>query len=755
MTGAADACYREARAAWKAGLAPVPCTTDGQKRPVSAWKTFERTRPTADQLREWYPGRETLGIVCGAKPDDPDATIAALLGIECLDFDDRDTYDAVKADAAHVGLADTIARIEHGYCDDTPGGGVRWLYRCPEVPGNRKLAQQLDAHGRPQVLVETRGTGGYCIVAPTSGKAHATGNPYVRRSGGFASITTVTADEHTALMALLMSFDRIVKAAPTSSSSSTSSDGTRPGDAFNASTTWPAILEPHGWRALYTRRDGVTCWQRPGKTSPGLSATTGHGGADLLYVFTASSVFDSGRSYDRFGAFAVLEHGGDFGAAVRALAARGLGTPTRPVAPTPAVQDAPATSHDLVVLRASDITPEAVTWMWDGRVAIGTTTMVAGNPGLGKSQLGCFLAAAVTTGGTMPDGSRVPLGDVLYLTAEDHFANTVVPRLMAAGADLSRVHFIDCVRMAAMDGQTRERGFDLVRDVPALDALLYQLTDVRLVIIDPVTAYLGATDSHRTSDVRGVLRPLERVAQAHHVAVVLVSHLNKGGGAEAMTRVTGSLAFVAAARSAFLVVRDPQDEDRRLLLCVKQNLAAEPDGMAFTVEGVTVEGQHGPIPTSRIVFSTDVVTVTADEALAAQSQGRDGGSETDEARAWLLDALADGARPKQELERQAKEDGLAWRTVQRGAKVLGVQSSRAGFGLPAIWTLPAPVAPSAPQSRHVSGLAQLDDLGATGVSGPRESARPPIKAVPRHGGESPAAQPTADDVDGGPDALAV
>lgn len=431
-----------------------------------------------------------------------------------------------------------------------------------------------------------------------------------------------------------------------------------------------------------------------------------------------------------------------------------LGHLSRGATATP-VQDAPAMSHDLVVIRASDITPEPVTWLWDGRVAIGTTTMVAGNPGLGKSQFCCHMAASVTTGGTMPDGSRVPMGDVLYLTAEDHFANTVVPRLMAAGADLSRVHFIDCVRLAGQDGQTRERGFDLVRDVPALDARLYLQTDVRLVIIDPVTAYLGSTDSHRTSDVRGVLRPLERVAQAHHVAVVLISHLNKGGGAEAMTRVTGSLAFVAAARSAFLVVRDPQDEDRRLLLCVKQNLAAEPDGMAFTVEGVTVEGPKGPIPTSRIVFSTDVVTVTADEALAAQSEGRGGGSAEDEARAWVADALAKGARPRPELERQAKADGLAWRTVQRGAKVLGVESSLAGFGLPAVWTLPSPVAPTAPQSRHVSGLAQLDDLGATGATDPSESARPALKAVPRQGGESPAADVADDDVDGGHDALAV
>lgn len=419
----------------------------------------------------------------------------------------------------------------------------------------------------------------------------------------------------------------------------------------------------------------------------------------------------------------------------RVLAALYAAQPARSITPHQ-LPEAPSTSQDIVVRRASDITPCAVTWFWPGRIALGATTMIAGNPGLGKSQLMAFLTAQTTAGGTMPDGSQVPVGDVLYLTAEDDFASTVIPRLLAAGADVSRVHLVDCVRLQGQDGETRERGFDLVRDVPALDALLYKLPDVRLVTIDPVSAYLGKAKGNDTFDVRGVLGPVERVAQAHHVAVVLVSHLNKNSGTEAMTRVTGSMAFVAAARSAYLIARDPQADDRRVMLTVKQNLAPEPAGLSFTVEGALVDGGHGSIPTSRLVFTDDVVTVTADEALAAQSTAGEERTARDEAIDWLQEALADGARPRRELEQQAKADGVPWRTVHRGAKVLGVTMTRSGFGAGSIWTLPAPSVPRDEHSCHVSGLARMGESGTNGADQAAIPAPRPLKAVAAPRGES-------------------
>lgn len=306
---------------------------------------------------------------------------------------------------------------------------------------------------------------------------------------------------------------------------------------------------------------------------------------------------------------------------------------------------------------------------------------------------------------------------------------------MAAGADLSRVHILDCAREIKADGTFKERGFDLSSDVPALTALLARLPETKLVIIDPVTAYLGGTDSHRTSDVRGVLRPLERLAQARGAAVLLVSHLNKAGGAEAMTRITGSLAFVAAARAAFLIVADPDDEDRRLFLSIKSNLAEKAPGLAYRIEGVVLDNG---ITTSRVVWTGEAVTLTADEALAAQGVDPADRTQKDEAVKWLREALTDGPRPRQELERKARTDGVALATLKRGAKVLGVTMTRTGYGSGSIWTLPAPFGSPDPHSAHVSDMSQMGPNEPNGHVVPFGSASAGLTSARLVGGESPA-----------------
>lgn len=371
----------------------------------------------------------------------------------------------------------------------------------------------------------------------------------------------------------------------------------------------------------------------------------------------------------------------------------------------------------LVVQRADTITPRPLEWMWPGRIARGKTTLIAGQPGTGKSQLTCAMAAAVTTGGRWPDGSTAPLGRVVILNAEDEAADTIVPRLAAAGADRSLVHIVTAVRDVGRNGQPHERGLHLERDVAELSALVGELGNVVLVSIDPITAYLGGIDTHRTSDVRAVLAPLEQLAQRHRVAVVSISHLNKGGGSqEAMARVTGSGAFVAAARAAFLVARDPDDDARRLFLHGKSNLSVEPPGLAYTLAGVTLADG---ITTSRVEWAAGTVDVRADDVLAAGPL-TDTRTRAVEAKDWLSDALAKGSRLRRELEQLAKRDGLAMPTVERAARALGVTMGRVSFGGPSLWTLPAPVASINSQSHHVPGVMQLaaDDVTAAAGAPP-------------------------------------
>jgi RecA-family ATPase len=148
--------------------------------------------------------------------------------------------------------------------------------------------------------------------------------------------------------------------------------------------------------------------------------------------------------------------------------------------------------------------------------------LIAGAPGLGKSQITTYLAAVASNGGTWSTGEKCDAGDVLFLSAEDDPADTIRPRLEACGADLDRVHIVEAVK-----DQRRERSFNLNRDLDALAAKLTASRSAKLVIIDPISAYLGAIDSHKDAEVRGALAPLAKLAADHGVAVVCVTHFEK------------------------------------------------------------------------------------------------------------------------------------------------------------------------------------------------------------------------------------
>jgi putative DNA primase/helicase len=194
---------------------------------------------------------------------------------------------------------------------------------------------------------------------------------------------------------------------------------------------------------------------------------------------------------------------------------------------------------ELIMRRMSDVQPERIEWLWQGRIAIGKQTLIGGEPGLGKSQITAALAAAVTTGGQWPcNEGRAPKGSVLILSAEDDAADTIRPRLDAAGADASGVHLISAV--SDIDGNGR-RTFNLQADLSLLEKAIKRIADVRLVIIDPVSSYLGRIDSHKNADVRGTLEPLGDMASRLRVAVVSITHFSKGTSQSAVNSFIGSI----------------------------------------------------------------------------------------------------------------------------------------------------------------------------------------------------------------------
>ncbi len=322
----------------------------------------------------------------------------------------------------------------------------------------------------------------------------------------------------------------------------------------------------------------------------------------------------------------------------------------------------------------SDVQPERVAWLWLLRLALGKLGVIDGDPGDGKSTLTTDLAARVSTGREMPDGTPglgYPAGVVL-LSAEDGLADTIRPRLDAAGGDPARVVALEC----ATDGD-RERGVTLT-DLPMIEQAIAAV-DARLVIVDPLMAYLGSdTNSYRDQDVRGILAPLARLAEKTGVAIVVVRHFSKAVGGKVLHKGGGSVGIVGAVRTALMVARDPDDPEgpRRILAQQKSNIGVFGASLAFHME----EHENGA---ARIVWE-GATAHTAAELVAAPPDGEER-SALDEACDVLQKILANGRIDAKTVQQEARAAGISEATLRRAKKTLNVVTTRNGFGPQAVW----------------------------------------------------------------------
>ena len=330
--------------------------------------------------------------------------------------------------------------------------------------------------------------------------------------------------------------------------------------------------------------------------------------------------------------------------------------------------------------RASDIKPKPIDWLWEGRIARGKLTILAGHPGLGKSQITANFAATVSNADVWPDQTKIKnWGRVVFLSSEDEPDDTIVPRLMAAGANLEKIEFLS--NLIPKHGSVNLRDH-----TQELECTLAQIDNVALLVIDPIMAYLGGIDSHKNADVRALLVPLSEMASRLKVAILAVSHLNKTKGGEAMMRITGSGAFIAAARAGFLVAEHPEKENTRVLLPLKNNIGPDRGGFSYTIESASVTCEEMDIGTSRIIWSDEPITLTANEALAASTE--DGkGSALDDAKAFLEEALSNGPRLGLEVQEEAKSIGISLQTLKRAKKELKIQHPRNGYQGKVLWAL--------------------------------------------------------------------
>ncbi|OII61191.1 hypothetical protein BJP40_06595 [Streptomyces sp. CC53] len=688
---------------YAAGASVVRTATDGTKRPAGEWKQYQHTRATPAQIHAWFAGGHPgLGIICGAVSG----------GIELLEFEGRAVDDGLVQEfqeiAENSGLGGIWHRLMQGYVEETPSGGLHLLYRVTEgqVHGNTKLARrpatQAELADNPadkiKVLVETRGEGGFVITAPSHGPVHPTGKPWIACVGSPATLPELTADERDALWTVARTLDRIpappspaAMPAARTPGSGQRDDGPSPGDDYEQRTDWAEILA--GWTLVY-QQGGTRYWRRPGKTT-GISATTGRNDdRDRLYVFTTSTAFQPETPYTKFAAYCLLHHGGDYRQAAGALAGQGYGARRD----TPAVQQGETVPppaevgggegaeplRRLHVAPMSSVMPKRVRWLWRDRIPLGELSLIVGRGGIGKSTLLAEFGAWITRG-TMKGEYLGEPRDVLYVVNEDSLEYTVVPRLIAAGADLSRIHR---VRVQIGDDWSR---LMLPRDCELVKTEVQQ-RDAAAIFFDPLSSNLTAKKNDQ-DEMRSALERVRLMAEEAGIAAVGLAHTRKALSTNLLDAIMGSVELGNVTRSVMGAMRDQDDEEIVVLSQEKNNLGRmDLEPYRYRIVGHALDNPDDPlqpITTSRIEWDGKGGPTVSDMlAEGIQTVSR---SDVNEAAQWLKQYLMmNPGTQRQRVEIEAMKVGYKPYTLKRAAKKIHVVSELSGFPCVAHWSLPAP-----------------------------------------------------------------
>lgn len=340
------------------------------------------------------------------------------------------------------------------------------------------------------------------------------------------------------------------------------------------------------------------------------------------------------------------------------------------------------------LVNGCDLTPKATAWLWPAWLALGKLHILAGAPGTGKTTIALGVAATVTLGGRWPDGERCEAGNVLVWSGEDDPADTLLPRLIAAGGDPSRVYFIEGARVAG-----EAVPFDPAAHMGMLLAEVQRIGGVRLLIVDPVVSAV-AGDSHKNTEVRRALQPLVDLAASAGCAVLGISHFSKGGaGGDPAARVVGSVAFTAVARVVLVAAKTKDDEGRdcRILARAKSNIG--PDDGGFEYHLTRIEALPG-IEASRVEWGKEVQGSAGELLARADPDTTDAAAASNDLNdaAELLRQELTGAGwvASAETYKVLKDAGFAKKAVWAAGKRLNLQRKKGGMAAGWYWRLPGP-----------------------------------------------------------------
>ena len=524
-----------ARKWYDAGCCVVPSHQDKSKRPHTAWSKYQQERPSWFTIQEWLTTGEYtgIGVITGRVSGNLE-----LVEVEGPAVSDG-AVDRLRQTADELGLTDLLTRVIGGCSGKSAGGGLHMYIRVTDEPAlpNTRLAYDQTK----KILSETRGEGGFAIVAPTPARTgHEPGSKYEFLARGPESIAELTGEQRDQLHRLMTMAldDRPVEPQPTYNLPPVQSDGTSPGDAFAASHSWEDILIPAGWVLVASgHRDGELrgYWRRPGKAD-GISATTG-GPGDHLYVFSSSTVFPTEQALSKFAAYTYLSHAGDFRAAAKQLATEGHGTAFPSLEPLEWPENPPE-DHEALGSTFSDLS-----WVLTGErrpplqpeylssdeghclFYAGRINGLFGDPETAKSWIAMTtITQALHQGGT-----------AAYLDIDHNGAPEIAERLLLLGCQPETVGNADVFRIYEPE------------DRAGLQAFLTEMAvwQPDIVVVDslgelmPMLGAKSIDNDELTTAMRALLKPL-----AHKIGacVITIDHLPKGQDARGSGYAIGGIA---------------------------------------------------------------------------------------------------------------------------------------------------------------------------------------------------------------------
>ena len=644
--------YEHATQLYHQGISVFPALVNGSKKPKGRWKQYQSKRCTPRQLRQWFKTSSPLAIavVCGRISNN----------LLVIDIDDANLIEPFESrlQTEHPELFNALLAVE-------TGSTKRHLYLfCEEPFGPRQAFVKMADN---KYAIEFRAEGNYVIGPGSPATAHKCNRPYRVIRGDIDRIASFSTDEVATLVKFAKSFEppsgplAAEEFGCASHDSESPIDTSRPGDDYDSSD-WSEILtemlDPP-YELVRTDDDGVRYWRRPEGQSE-WSCKTGlisSNGRDLMHIFsTGCEHFDADKSYSKFTAYAAIAHDGDLHAAAAEL--RGLGYGSH--------DDTDSSDGGDLIIEAtplSQIKFRPVRWLWEQRLPVGYIANLTGDPGAGKGHLMASLAAHVTTGMDWPDGELCERGDVVLISDEDGYDDTIGPRCKRHGADLDRVH---CFSIRTKDGL--DVHLNIAKHIDLLRRLFQDHPAARVVFFDPLSAYLGGIDSNANADVRGVLHSLGNLARDYEITIVGIGHFGKGEK-RAVTRTLGSIAFTAKARVEWQAgihpddENEPDDQKRRLLLPAKNNLGSSA-GLCYRISG----------PRDASVLTWDAEPVYESAALLGRKPDKQ--KKIDQAADLIEALLEDGPQKIDHVKQEASKLGISDETLRRARRIVNTEAEK-------------------------------------------------------------------------------